>query len=241
MTKFFQITLLLVLLLLSAQALTAQFHKKAILLEMGINFEIDGKLGLKEIDLARSGFSYYDSDVFQYELSVGRFTSARREWLSSAFYHRNVSFQAETFNFFPGGLRTTEYTTAYNNFYLGIGLRQYYPLKIKRLYAGFSSILSGNYTLRTRKATQIAPQPIPPDEMSRHHSWGVGLNTQLFATYMMGQHLGARVSFGNLSFRLSKDENENFYRTNFILSLRGTLYPGFSIFWLFHAKEHHRD
>lgn len=239
MTKFFQNTLPLALLLFSVPLAQAQFHKKAVLLEAGMAFDLNGKLGLKDVDLASPGFSYHNTDVFQCALSVGRFTSSGREWISSATYYRSAFFLAETSPFFPGSLRTIEYTSVQDNLYLGIGIRHYYPLKIKRLYAGFSSTLSGNYTLGTGSTTQIAPQPIPPDAKSRHHSWGMALNAQLFATYMIGEHLGARMSFGNLGFGVSKDEDEKFYRTNFNLSLRNTLYPGFSIFWLFHAKEHH--
>jgi len=241
MSKFFQNTLSLALLLLSAQTLTAQFHKKAVLLEAGMAFDLNGNLGLKKIDLASQGFDYYKNDFFQCALSVGRFMSTGGEWMLSTNYHRWVSFLAENSSSFVSGLRTIERTNVQNNFYLGIGFRRYYPLKIKRLYVGISSTLYGMYMLGTGKTVQIAPQPIPPDVKSRHYSWGMGLNANLFATYMMGEHLGTRVSFGNLGVGLSKDEDETFYRTNFNLSLRNTLYPEFSIFWLLHAKEHHRD
>jgi hypothetical protein len=236
MTQFFPNSLLAALLLCSAPSLFAQIHKGATLLEAGAELHLEGKFGLKDVDLSQSGFRYFEQDYFMANVAVGKFVSARREIIGLMSYERKALLNVYTSSFL-GSTMTVERLDLSDKLSLGLGFRQYYPLKIKRLYGGFAILPSAYYGWDTLREEQIDPVPAVPETTLRQNNWGARINANLFVAYWLGEHLGVRTSLGNLGFSVSKLSTQSYYQTAFDLSLRNSIFSQFSLFWLFHGKS----
>ncbi|MBK8196554.1 MAG: hypothetical protein IPK76_26400 [Lewinellaceae bacterium] len=220
---------------------SAQFAKGAKLLEGGVNFRTDFKIGNDAIDIS-SGVSPNDieSNSFGLNLSFGAFSSAQNEWGVTAGYSRS-GYRSNTFFFDQfGSLILFRSNTIQNNAMIGLYYRRYFPFAT-RLYGGFTlGMDAGNSWIKTKSGFDLSIDN-PFVETSNETILNASVYSNLFLSYLFSQKFGARISTGGIAFQILKSSRTDVTDANFALNLNTTFSPTISFFWIINGKSDDRD
>lgn len=220
---------------------SAQFAKGSKLLEGGISFRTDFKIGNDAIDIS-SGVTPNDveSSSFGLNLSFGAFSSAQNEWGVKAGYSRS-DFRSNTFftdQF--GSLLLFRSKSVRNSAQIGLYYRRYFPFAT-RLYGGFMlGMDAGNSWIKTRNGFDAFIDK-PFVEISDETMLNASVYSNLFLSYLFSQRFGARMSTGNMAFQILKSNKTNVTDASFDLNLNSTFSPTISFFWIINGKSDDRD
>lgn len=230
-------TIALITLILPALTLHAQFSKGSTLLQGSFSIRSNNDIGSHTINLNNPNSANRNSGLnIGVAPGAGFFIKDNLEWSVNLSYDHSYSSTLATLFLSGTSSQVLENRTFTNQFGLSTGLRKYYQLNGK-LYGGFYTGISAFKYWSKNNATIVSTNN-GNFEPQKNTITSFSLNANLFVAYQFTEHLGCRVSIGNIGAGLSKSSHKDTPTVDFDLDMSSTLNPSFGFYYLFNGKKH---
>lgn len=225
-------TTLALICLSAVSRLNAQFQKGNWLAEAGFQTHLEGSFGKTDIDLSKGGFTYYDTDSYGLNVAVGKFFWEKKE-IGLTLNGSSSRQRSEEYRILTGQSVFVARKNYIESYSLGVYFRQYFDLG-KGWFGGFLAKAGGG------SSWYAFYQEEDGIESGPYGSYTVdfGLRGHVFVAKTIGQHLGGRISFGDIGYSVSTKSNvEGIVYSRFDFNFQNLIAPDISIFWIFHGKR----